>query len=217
MIQLAPGIVASAHQGEHRARVRIQRHQGHLRLRTFQHLGLVFLAHLDALGPQLFYLLVHQLDAVLHRLRRGLLQVRIQRRVNAVRAVIQLVLAVFADERVPHHVHEVRSVAGFHIRRSQLQRSRLRLVSLLTRYGVRVHHRLQHEIAAIHRSFGMPVGRQVAGPLNQPGQQCRLGQCNVLQILPKIGLRCLREPANRERPPLPQVHPVRVKLENLLL
>src|ERR1700730_18096687 len=63
----------------------------------------------------------------------------------------------------------------------------------------------------------MPIRRKIAGTLDNPRQQSRLRQRNVPGILVEVGLRSLSESTDRERSPLSQVHPIRVKLKNLLL
>src|SRR5258708_38491733 len=63
----------------------------------------------------------------------------------------------------------------------------------------------------------MPVGRQPAWSLDDSRQQRRFGQRDVFQILIKIGAARLGESADGERSALPQVYPVAVELENLLL
>ena len=84
-----------------------------LRLRTLLDFGFEFLSNFDFLRTQLLDLIVDQLDSHLDRLRGGFLQIRIKRRVDAVRLVVQIVLAELADQRVAHHVDEVRRVTGF--------------------------------------------------------------------------------------------------------
>ena len=63
----------------------------------------------------------------------------------------------------------------------------------------------------------MPVGRQPARALDDACQQRRFGQRDVFQVFIEIGARCFAEAADGERSALPQVHPVAVELENLLL
>src|SRR3982074_3736040 len=63
----------------------------------------------------------------------------------------------------------------------------------------------------------MPIGRKKTGTLDYARQQSCLGQRNVPEILVEVGLRSLSESTDRERSPLSQVYPIRVKLKNLLL
>src|SRR5215831_11786898 len=63
----------------------------------------------------------------------------------------------------------------------------------------------------------MPVGGKVTRPLNNARQQCRLGQSDVLQIFVEVSFARFSEAADRKRSPLPQIDPVCVELENLLL
>src|SRR5205807_3751870 len=93
VIQLAEGIVTSSHQCQYLPRVRIYRHQGHLRVGSGFHLGLVLiLANLYFLGPKFGDLVINQLDTGLDRLRRCLLQLGIESRVDAVRLLVQFPL-----------------------------------------------------------------------------------------------------------------------------
>jgi hypothetical protein len=150
-------------------------------------------------------------------LRRRLLQIGIKRGVDAVRLVVQLMFAELVDQRVAHHVDEIGRVAGFHVRRRQLEGRGLGLFRLFLGDGVGLHHRIEHQVAPLQGALGMPVGRQPARPLDDSRQQRRLGQRNVFQVLIEIGARCFAEAANGERSALPQVHPIAVELENLLL
>ena len=153
----------------------------------------------------------------LDRLRRRFLQVGIERGVDAIRLVVQIMFAELVDQRVPHHVDEIGRVAGLHIRGRQFQRRGLRFFRLLARDGVGVDHGIQYQIAAFQRALGMAVGRQPAGSLDDSRQQRGLRQRNVFQILIEIGARRLGKAADGERSALPQVHPIAIKLEDLLL
>ena len=180
MIQLAPAVVSSTNQRQHRSGVRVERDQRHLRLRALGDLRFHFLAHLHLLGAHLLDLLIDQLDAHLDRLRRRFLQIGIERGVNPVGLIVQIVFAELVDQRVAHHVDEIRSVAGLYIRRRELQRRGFGLVGLLPSDGVGFHHRVEHQVAALQSALGMPVGRKVARPLNDARQQRGFGQRDVL-------------------------------------
>jgi hypothetical protein len=93
VIQLAEGVVASAHQGQDLAGVRIHRDQCYLWLWAGCDLSLVFaFADLYALGPALGYLIVHQLDSRLNRLCRRALKVGIKSGVNAICLLVHFTL-----------------------------------------------------------------------------------------------------------------------------
>src|SRR5882757_1722388 len=100
MIQLAETIIAAAHQGEYSTGMRIECDQSYLGLRTLSYFGFYFLAHFDALRSELLDLIIHKLNARLDRLRRCLLQIRIERCVNAVRLIVEIMLAELIDQRV---------------------------------------------------------------------------------------------------------------------
>ena len=63
------------------------------------------------------HLLVDQLHSHIHRFGRGLLQVGIDRRVDAVGLLVDFALIELADQRVADQIDEIRSIAGFDIRR----------------------------------------------------------------------------------------------------
>ena len=181
-------------------------------------MGLVFsFAHFHLARAHFRDLVIDQLDSHFHRLRGRALQVGIECRIDAIGLIVQLVLVELVDQRIAHQVDVVRSITGFDVRRRQLERRGFGLVRFRPGNRVRVGHSVQHDIAAIQRALGMAVRRKITGRLNQPGQQCRLRQRDVLEIFVEIGFRCLCESADGERSPLSQVNPVCVKLENLLL
>ena len=159
VIQLAPAVVSSPDQSQDRTGVRVERNQRHLRLRARRHLRFQFLAHLYTLGAHLGDLLIYQLDAHFDGLRCRLLQVGIERGVNPVGLLIQIMFVEPVDQSVAHHIDEIRRVAGLHVRRRQLQRRSLGLLRLLASDGVVFHHRIQHQVAPLQGALGMPVGR----------------------------------------------------------
>ncbi len=63
----------------------------------------------------------------------------------------------------------------------------------------------------------MAIGRQIAGRLNDSGDQRRFGRGEVFQIFVEIGLRCLGKAADGERTALAQIDAIGIELENLLL
>ena len=63
----------------------------------------------------------------------------------------------------------------------------------------------------------MAIRRQIAGSLNDAGDQSRFGRSDIFQVFVEIGLRCLRKSTDGERAALAQIHPIGIKLEDLLL
>ena len=218
MVKLAESVVTTADQRQHFAGVRIHRDQSHLSLWAGQDLGFILaLGEFHFLGAQLGDLLVHQLDATLNRLRRGLLQVGIKRRINPVGLIVQLVLVQFRDQLITNQVDEIRRVAGLHIGRRQSEASGLGLLGISPGNGVGLNHRIEHQVTPLERALWMPVRRQRAWRLNDSSNQCRFRQRNLFQILVEIRPRRFCEPTDGERPALTQVHAIGIELENLLL
>ena len=198
MIQLAPSVIASTDQSQNRTGMGIQRDERDLCLRSRRDFGFKLLSNLHLLGAQLLDLLVHKLDPGFNCLRRCLLQVRIKRRVNAVRLIVQIAFVELVDQCVAHHVDKIGGVARFHVGRRQLQRHSLGFLRNLSGDGVSVHHRIQYKIPALQGALGMPVRREIAWPLNQSCQQRRLRQSDVFEIFVEISAGSLREPADGE-------------------
>ena len=198
--------------------MRIHRHQRNLSFRSFLNFGFVFvLSDLDAFRPQLLYLLINQLHARFHRLRCRPLKLRIKRRINPVRLVVHLPLIELADQRLTHQIDEVRRIAGFNIRRGQLQWRSFSLLCISFCDGVCLDHAVEHQVAAFQRALRMPIRRQIAGRLNQSSDQRRFRHGNIFQVLVEVRSRSLSKPADCERATLSKINPVGVKLEDLLL
>src|SRR5205823_14808602 len=102
--ELAPGIIASANQGEHVACMGIHRNERNLRLRAGFNLSLILrrltFSDLGALSAALSNLLVHQLDPSFHSLGCSALQFWIERCVNAICLLIHFTFRELADQRV---------------------------------------------------------------------------------------------------------------------
>ena len=128
VVQLARAVVAPADQRLDLAGVRIHGHQRYLRIRPRRHRGFkLILPDLGLVGAHLGDLLVHQLHSSFHRLRSRALKVGIECRIDAVFLVVHLALVQLADNRVAHHIHEIRRVTRFHVGRSQFKRHGLAL------------------------------------------------------------------------------------------
>ena len=215
MVQLAQAVVASAHQRQHLSGMRIQRHQRDLRIGEIP--GRRHRAVFGLVRVLLQHHLINQFRAEIDRLRRRVLQIRIERGVDAQTLMVEAVLAQFLRQLLPHQIDEVRRLAGVHARRSQLERRGLRCLGL--RLGDRpgLDHRVQHQVAPRHRPFRMPVGIQPARALDHPRQQRAFGQVELPYILAEIRLRRLAESVDRETPLLPERNLIGVHLEDLLL
>ena len=150
-------------------------------------------------------------------MRGGALQIRIERGVDAVRLIVQFVLAKLVDQRVAHHVDEVWSVAGFDVQRRKLQRCGLGFFGVGAGNGVRLSHGVEHSVAALERPLGMAIWRQGTGRLDQAGKQGSFGQRDVFQVLVEVRPRGFREAADGERSALAEVDAIAVELEDLLL
>src|ERR1035438_2427281 len=99
--------------------MRIDGHQRHLRHWSRLDIGLrlriLARAHFSLVGSPFLHLLVHQPHAGVHRLGCGTLKVRIECGVDAISMIVQLAFAELVRKLVLYQVHEVRSVAGFHV------------------------------------------------------------------------------------------------------
>ncbi len=221
VIELAHAVVATADNGQHFTRVRIHRHQRHLRhgTRLDPGLGLRVLAgaDFDFPGAQLQDLLVDSLQTDLHCLRRRSLQIRIERGVDAETVVGQIVFVVAAEDGIANQVDEIGRIARLDVRRRQFQRYRLGAIGVVALDRAGVHHRFQHQISAVERALRMAIGRKIAGRLHQAGKQGRLRQGEIVKVLVEVGPCSFGEAVDRVRAALAQVHLVGVEREDLLL
>ena len=221
VIQLAEAIVAASDQGQHLAGVGIEGDQRHLRHGTVLDLDLGFGglagAGFDLLGAPLDHLLVDQLHAFVDGFGGGLLQVGVNGGVDAQGLLIQVVIAVLVGELVFHQVNEVGRVAGFIVGRRQLKWSGLGAIGLVARDGAGLHHGVEHEVAALEGTLGMPVRRKIAGTLNDSGQQGAFRQSEILYVLVEVGARAFAHTHDAETAALPERNLVGIHLEDALL
>src|SRR5262249_37746694 len=113
-------------------------------------------------------------------------------------------------------VDKVRSVTSLNVLGSQFERRSLGGVSLSAGDSPGVNHGLQDQVAAVERALRTPVGRKIAGWLDQAGPKSGLRQRKFFQILAEVSLRGFTKARNRERTALSHVNLVGVELENLL-
>ena len=110
MIQLACAVVATAHQRQHLTGVRIESDKSDLRI-------LIRLAELLLSRVEFIHLLIHIHHAGINGLRRGPLQVWIERRINVQSLAIEVRLTEFLDELVANQVDKIRRLACVHAAR----------------------------------------------------------------------------------------------------
>ena len=99
MVELARPIITSTHQREHLARVRIQRHQRHLRIHNVR---LVARLHPPRMQP--LHLRVDDLHLFVDRLRGCSLQFRIEGRVNPQPLLVVIGVTQRLRQLLPHQV-----------------------------------------------------------------------------------------------------------------
>ena len=157
------------------------------------------------------------MDRGVHSLRGQALQVRIERSVDAQPFAIEIAIAEPLRQLVVHQVDEVGRFACVHAGRDQMQWLSLGVLGLLLGNGAGLDHRVEHQVAPLDRAFGMAVGIQAAGALDQPGEQRALRQVELADILAEVGLRCFAEAVDGKTAELPEVDLVRVHGEDLLL
>ena len=98
-----------------------------------------------------------------------------------------------------------------------MQRLSLGAFRLLFGDGAGLHHRVQHQVAALDGALRMAEGIEVVRALDDARQHGALGQIELADILAEVGLRSLAEAIDREAAALAQVDLVCVHLEDLLL
>ena len=174
------------------------------------------LADLDSFSASLGDLVVHQLDSGFDGLSGGALQVWIERGVNAIGLLVDLALRQFADDGVADQIDKIGSIAGLHVWRREFKRSGLGFVRLFSGDGASLNHAVENKIPPFSGALRMAVRREITGPLDDPGEQRGLGQGNVFKVFVEIGARGLGETTDLERTALAEVHPIAIKLEDLL-
>jgi hypothetical protein len=98
-----------------------------------------------------------------------------------------------------------------------MQRLGLGALGLVLGDGAGLHHRVEHQVAALDGAVGMAEGIEVAGALNDAGEHGALGQIELAHILAEVGLRGLAEAVDGKAAALAEVDLVGVHLEDLLL
>ncbi len=221
VVQLADAIVAPANQCQHLAGMGIECDERHLRHGPVLHrgldLGVLSLPNLGLPGAHLDDLRVHQLHAFIDGFGSGALQVGIDGGVNPQRLLVEVVLAELIGELVLHQVDEIRSIAGLNVRRSQLQRSGFGGVGLCAGDGAGLNHRVEHEVAPLQCTLGMPIRRKIAGPLDDAGNQRAFRKAQVFDVLVEVRARRFAHSHDAVAAALAQRHFVGIHLENLLL
>src|SRR5262249_49628116 len=158
------------------------------------------------LGTQLVHLRVDFFKPGNDRLGRSLLQRRVKRGVDAKAVRVQVIFAVLAYELFADQVDKVRSVTGFNVLRSQLERRGFCRVSLGAGDGSSLNHGFQNQVAAVERALRMPVRRKIAGSLDQTGQKSSLREGKLFEVLAKVSLRRFPETGDGERTALAHVN-----------
>ena len=210
MVQLAEPVVAAADQRLDLARVRIEHHHGHLRLRGA---ALLFVQRVAGLE-----LAVHVFQADRHGLRRRADEIAIQRGVNAETLREQFFLGEAVQQVVLHHVHKIRLVAIVDAAGHHAQRGLARGLQLFWRDEAVVGHLLQDAVTGLGGALRPALGGRIAvGGADDARQERSLRNGQVANVLIEVGQRAFGKSVNGEAAAIAQIDFVGVQLENLLL
>ena len=132
MIQLGGAITAPAHQRQHLASVRIERHKRHLRICP----GLTWLV----MSMLLVHLFIDNVDCGIDRGSSFPLQIRIERSVDAQSFAVKVAIAEFLLHLVMNQVDEVGCLAGVYAGFREMERLSFGALGLLLGDGAGFHH-----------------------------------------------------------------------------
>src|SRR5581483_8863906 len=117
VVQLAETIVPAADEREYRSSMWIKSNQCYLRIGTGLYLRFVLaLSYFHFAGPHLGDLLIDQLYSRVDSLRGCLLQVGIERAVDAVGLLVQFPFRILVVELIANQIDKIGRVAGFNVR-----------------------------------------------------------------------------------------------------
>src|SRR5580704_4652240 len=89
---------------------------------------------------------------------------------------------------------------------------------LIRRDVVVLDHLPQHTIAGLERAVHVALGGGVAiGRANHSRQESYFAKTQFADILSEVSFRRFPESANRETAAIPEIHLIRIELENLAL
>ena len=129
----------------------------------------------------------------------GALQLGVERGVDAQRGVRGVGVAEALHDLVVDQVDEVGRFAGVDVGRSEVERLGLGALGFAGGDGFGLDHGVEDEVAALHGAVGMAVGIEVAGPLDDAGEQGALGEVELAEVFAEVGLRGLAEAVDAVR------------------
>ena len=103
-----------------------------------------------------------------------------------------------------YQVDEVGRLAGVYAGFGEMERLGLGALGLFLGNGAGFDHRIEHQVTALDGAVGMVEGVEVAGPLNDAGQESALGQIELIDVLAKVDLRCSPKPSMEKLPRWPR-------------
>ena len=160
--------------------------------------------------------LVDVREPVPHGVERGALQVQVERREHIDASWLRGDTRERLGDLLTDHVHEVRRLVVHGARHDSERLFDCRL-GHLGRDELLIGHRLQYDVAAFDRPLGIGKWRPGAWALNHAGNQRRLAEAQVGDILAEEEPRRLGNTMNGKGAALSQVDVVEIQLENLVL
>ncbi len=207
VIELRDSVVAASDEGEDLAGVRVERDEGDLRVRDVCFIALVLFAdHL-----------VDVLHADIDGLRRGALQVGVERGVDAETLVGEVLIADALGELIVDKIDEVGSFAGVDVGGCEAERLGFGSGGFSCGDGTGLDHGVEDDVAAGEGAFGMTIGIEAAGALDHASEEGCLGGVDLFEVFVEECLRRLAEAVDVVAAAVAQIDLVGVHLEDLLL
>ena len=211
VVELRDAVVAAADECEDLAGVRVDGDERDLRIGDGA--GLFSLGGLVQLADEL----VDVLHADLDGFGGGALQFGVERGVDAEALVGEVLVADAFDELVVDEIDEVGSFAGVDVGWSEAEGFGFGAAGFAGGDGAGFDHGVEDDVAAFHGALGMAVGIEASGRLDGAGEECALGEVELLKVFAEEGLSGLAEAVDGVAAALAEVDLVGVHLEDLLL
>ena len=131
--------------------------------------------------------------------------------------MVEVRLAHVLHQPVAHQVDEVRRLARIDVHGPQVQRLSLGPYRFFLSDLSRLHHGVEHHVAAGNHPVRMAIGIEITWVLDHAGEHRALRQVQILHVFAEISLRRLAKAVDGEASLLPQRDLVGIDLKDLLL
>jgi len=207
VVELGDAVVAASDESENLAGVGVERNKRDLGVGD----------GISALAVLLANHFVDVSHADLDGLGGGALEFGVERGVDAEALVRKALVADALDKLVVNEIDEVGCFAGVDVGRGEAKGLGLGAAGFGGGDGAGLDHGIEDEVAALHGTLGMLVGREVVGPLDHASEESGLGEIELAEVFSEVSLRGFTEAINGEAAALAKVDLVGIHLEDLFL